>query len=233
VIQRPLLLASREADPKAASGTAGPIGWWKCDETTGSTVANAAGTHYQGQVLGAARWGQGHANQCGALELDGARSWVECANSSDLDLRSGFTVSAWFKVRRFDRALQTLAAKGGAWSLHRESETNRIEFTVGGLSPSGARNNGGRAAVASKRAVDDDQWHLVTAVYEGKRIRLYLDGGEEGSLAVTGNLTLNNAPVTLGENDTERGRWFNGWVENVRVYDRALKPEETRSLAAK
>ena len=59
---------------------------------------------------------------------------------------------------------------------------------------------------------------------------LYLDGTEEGSVAATGTVTPNNVPVALGENALSRGRFFNGWMDDVRLYNRGLSAEEVQSL---
>lgn len=110
-----------DAKPKATgSERAGPVAWWKFDETAGATAANAAGDNHNGRVQGQPHWASGQGKQGGALEFDGARNWVECDDPAGLDLRDALSVSAWFKVRHFDQASQTLLAKGEAWRLQRQ-----------------------------------------------------------------------------------------------------------------
>lgn len=228
-----MTLGPKEAKPKSAgSEPAGPIAWWKFDEPAGATTANAAGNKLQGQIQGQPRRGPGPGPSGQALEFDGLQNWVECADSSGLDFRQGVSVSAWFKVRAFDCPAQTLVAKGNVLRLERQSETNLLQFALTGLETTGASKKRSPTLV-SKRAVDDGQWHSVIAAYDGKRLALYLDGVEEDAVTASGSISLNSLPVTLGENDASRGRYFNGWLDEVRLYDRGLSAEEIKSLGQK
>ncbi len=191
---------------------------------------NAAGNKLLGQIHGEPRWGPGRNPAAKALELDGVNNWVECADSSGLDFRRGVAVSAWFKVRSFDCPVQTLIAKGEGWRLQRQAEKGTIEFALAG--PAGTKRNRS-AMVASKRAVDDGQWHHVLTSYDGKRVVLYLDGVEEDAVTAGGMITLNSAALALGENDASRGRRFNGWLSDVRIYDRGLSADEIKPLCQK
>ncbi len=228
-----MTLASRESKPKpAGSAPAGPLAWWKLNETAGCTAANAAGNALPGQVQGQPHWAAGPSERCGALELDGATSWVECADSSGLDFREGISVSAWFKVRRFDLPAQTLLAKGEAWRLQRQGEKGNLEFGLTGpTTGTGVRVK--PAMVASKRPVDDGQWHHVVATYDAKRVALYLDGVEEDAVKASGAISLNNLGVTLGENEASRGRFFNGWLAEAQLYDRGLSADEVKKIYEK
>lgn len=226
VLKRPLMLPPREVPEKPAGAPpAGPLAWWKLDETAGTTAANAAGTGLQGQVQGQPHWTPATTPPGSSLEFDGVKNWMEAAESSTLEFREGIAVAAWFKVRQFDRPMQTLLAKGEAWRLQRQGTKGNLEFALTG--PAG---RGRPAVVVSKRPVDDGQWHHVTASYDGKRIVLYLDGTEEDAVAATGAVVFNNLPVSVGENDAERGRLFHGWIGNVRLYNRGLSAEEAQGL---
>lgn len=224
VLKRPLTLTPRDTKPPTDPG---PLAWWKFDDRDGATVADAAGNQYKGQIQGQPKWTQGA--QGGALEFDGAKNWVECAGTANLQLRDGLTVATWFKVRRFDQPSQTLLAKGEAWELQRQGDKAQVEFTLAGPLTTG-KNKGRPATVATKRAVDDGQWHHIAAVYDGQRVALYLDGLEESSMAAAGSVALNGAPVALGENAVDRGRLFNGWLDDARLYARGLSAEEVRTL---
>jgi hypothetical protein len=80
--------------------------------------------------------------------------------------------------------------------------------------------------------LNDGQWHHLVATYDGKRIALYVDGVEADAVTASGTLALNNLPVTLGENAASRGRPWNGWLDDARLYDRGLSAEEVKRLFA-
>jgi len=230
VLKRPLTLTPKDVKPGPAGSTpAGPVAWWKLDESAGTTTANAAGKNLAGQIQGQPRWGPGHNGSGGALEFDGLKNWVEFPDSTSLDFRQGISVSLWFKVRAFERPAQTLIAKGDAWRLQRQAESGILEFALSGPVTTGTDKNR-PPTVASKRSVDDGKWHHVAACYDGKRLVLYVDGVEENAVSASGTLALNSAPVSLGENDSTPGRLFNGWMDEVRLYACGLTADQVKPL---
>jgi hypothetical protein len=210
----------------ARFNTAGLAGWWKLDETEGAQAADAAGGHL-GEVHGRPRWAPAQGRLGGALEFDGAENYVDCGDSPDFDFRDGLTISVWIKVRKFDKPWQVIVTKGDhAWRLVRFQNEGRVIFY-----PQGAKTVApARPHVVSKRTVDDGQWHHVVATYDGQRAALYLDGQLEDAVTATGPLTQNAEPVLLGENPERRGRCFNGWMDDVRLYGYGLSEQEVQAL---
>jgi hypothetical protein len=62
---------------------------------------------------------------------------------------------------------------------------------------------------------------------------LYLDGEAKTSLTVAGSIAWNNLPVSLGENAAHRGHPWSGWLDDARLYARALSAEEVKALQPK
>ena len=231
VVKRPLTLkppATQANEPP--SGTEGAVAWWKFDETEGTTAADSAANGLAGRLQGQTRWARGQGHSGNALALDGAGGFVDCGDAEQLDFREALTISAWFKVQRFDKTWQTLVAKGaGAWRLQRHENGDLLDFTVDGVEADKKKGRGW-AEVVSKRPVADGQWHHVVSVYDGKRLALYLDGTLENTTPVTGRMAANNEPVLIGENPSKRGRYFDGWLDDVRLYGRALSDKGIQAL---
>lgn len=226
-MSRSLALPAREPRPAyGESRPVGPIGWWTSQDTAATAVDGVA----VNKLRMPSGWSCAPTASGKAFEFDGTKSWIECADSSDLCFRGGVAVSGWFKVRAFDRPGQTLIAKGNSWRLQRQGDRGAIEFALIGPQTGGS----GRVrppTVSSKKDFNDGQWHHVAASYDGKRIALYVDGTEEDSVAASGLVAINNLPVTLGDNGASRGRLFNGWMNDVRLYDRGLTADEIKTLA--
>jgi hypothetical protein len=78
---------------------------------------------------------------------------------------------------------------------------------------------------------DDDlitlgKWHHCAAVYDGSNMTLYVDASQAGQTAKTGTLdTDDTVHVDVGRNPVN-GRYFDGWLADVRIYDRALTAAE-------
>jgi beta-galactosidase len=208
----------------------GPVAWWNLDETAGASVADASGHHLEGRLQGQSRWAPTQGRCGGALELDGANSYVDCGQPDAFDFSDALTISMWFKVRQFDKPSQVLAAKGNdTWRLERHDNAGTIEFIVTGPETTGMNRSKTPVAI-SKRTVDDGRWHHVAGLYDGKRVALYLDGQLEHSVDASGSIAQNTEPVLLGENSGSRGRSFNGWLDDVRLYGHALTADEIRAL---
>ncbi len=74
----------------------------------------------------------------------------------------------------------------------------------------------------------DGQWHLVVATYDGEAMRIYVDGEEEASLPRSGEVWFDNGWSSIGR---MRGKhYFDGGMDEVCYYDRALSPDEVRQI---
>jgi hypothetical protein len=206
--------------------TGGLVAWWKLDETQGTNVADASGHGHTGTLIGTPAWADG------ALELDGKEARVNCGVNGAFNFRGAMTVSFWMKVRKFDKTWQATVTKGDhAWRFQRTGDTNTMVFIPAGLSSSqapGATEH--RPWLFTKRPVDDNQWHHIVGLWDGQRAAFYLDGQLEDSIAATGTLFQDNEPVMIGDNSMFNGRYFNGWLDDVRLYSYGLGEEEVQAL---
>src|SRR5262249_34265357 len=66
-------------------------------------------------------------------------------------------------------------------------------------------------------------WSHLAATYDGSTLRLYVNGTQVGSLAQTGAMTPSASPLTIG-GDPIFGQYFQGMIDEVRVYSVALTP---------
>ncbi len=158
----------------------------------------------------------------GGLLFDGINDYTEVENESLFDIRNQITVAAWIKVGVFNKSYQAIVTKGdSAWRLQRYSNTNRIEFSCSGISI----NQYGQ--ILSNTTISaDNQWHHVAGVYNGSAIKIYIDGVLDKSTNTTGSISTNNYNVQIGQNAQESNRNWNGWIDDVQIYDRGLEPNE-------
>ncbi len=62
----------------------------------------------------------------------------------------------------------------------------------------------------------------------GGALRLYVNGTQVGQLLYTGSITTSNAVLRIGGNSV-RAEWFQGLIDEVRIYNRALSAAEVQS----
>ena len=72
-----------------------------------------------------------------------------------------------------------------------------------------------------------DRWSDVAVTYDGAMLRLYVDGRQVSSRAATGTLQTSRDPLWIGGNQPY-GEYFNGVIDDVRVYARALRADEIK-----
>ena len=163
-----------------------------------------------------------------SIDLDGVGDYVIITGSNTLggpfDINDTITVACWIKVAAFDKDWQTIIAKGdSAWRLARDNETDdALQFFCSGLLMDGVRGN---------IKVDDGLWHHVAGVYDGSKLFLYVDGIIDVSEDSSGTINNTTSNVYIGENEAQMGREWNGQIDEVRIYNRALSHGEIVSLA--
>jgi beta-galactosidase len=88
----------------------------------------------------------------------------------------------------------------------------------------------GRSRPLAVRAhVPDDwygQWHRLTGTYDGETARLFVDGGEVASARRAGRPSPGHFPVNIGRNPEELDHLTPTRFRDVRIYSRALSPDE-------
>jgi hypothetical protein len=196
------------------------VGWWQLDEGEGKVTADAGG-HHAGTLVGNPTWTEGVAG--GALQLDGQGDYVDLGTGPDFDITDRITVCAWVQVTAFDTDWQVIVAKGDtAWRLSRDQGDN-LHFACTGLWPEWVRGTAD---------VNDGQWHHVAGTYDGRELRLYVDGKLDASAKTQGAINTNAYPVYIGENAEHPGRGWHGLIDDVRLYNYALSEAEIKSLGA-
>jgi tetratricopeptide (TPR) repeat protein len=203
------------------------VGWWKLDETKGREVGDSSGNNHSGSIVGNPQWRPSGGKIGGALELDGDGDYVNLGKSPDFDLAEQITIAVWIKVNRFDKEWQAVIAKGdSAWRMQRVEQTNSLEFACSGLQVPGSA----WGSIYGKTNVNDGQWHQATGVYDGKKLSLYIDGKLDVSVNAPGKINFNDYPVYIGENAEQTGRFWNGLIDDVRIYNYALGEGEIKSI---
>ncbi|MCP4612856.1 MAG: tetratricopeptide repeat protein [Planctomycetes bacterium] len=203
------------------------VGLWKLDEASGSTVKDSAGDN-NGTLIGNPRWQPEAGKVNGALMFGGKGTYINIGRDSDFDITDQITVSAWIKVNKFDQEWQAIIAKGdSAWRVQRNQNEDSLEFACTGLKiPSGTPWGN----LLGKRSINDGQWHHIAGIYDGKKMYLIIDGDVDASQPASGRINKNNAPVYIGNNAEMNARFWNGLIDDVRVYNYALREVEVEEI---
>ena len=148
------------------------------------------------------------------------------ATATDIDLTTQFTLSAWVKGDDFNDSYispyPSVITKTSSFFLVCDWGGMRVDTL--GLSSTSLR-------VANTCLATDKSWHHWVSTYDGSKVILYKDGVEIGRNNATGTLTQNNNLVMLATSSGGSvSKLFTGTLDEVRMYNRALTPDEVTHL---
>ena len=210
-------------------------GHWTFDEGSGTTAADSSGNGNTGNLVGNVTWVPGH-NGGTAVHFDGvgaqsaATETVNVGNGTGLDSIPMHTLSAWVK---FDSGY----VGGGPWAniIGRTSGFNfpyMLYINANGhLRAHITQSNGAVRLVDSAAVVPTDQWVHVMQMADGNRLRIFINGVEDpNSVTYDGTMrTFAGSNTYIGQDTRERV--LKGAIDDARIYNRALTPDEVSGLA--
>jgi len=190
---------------------------------------DASGNGHDGLEIGFLSYGNGIAGSCASF--DGITTKIQVPHADDLSLDGTFTLSCWIKSEG------TSAASGLLAKIQSDSPRNGYVLTANAeLLSSDIRMNINKSwpavqgTVHSTHSALDGHWHHLVGAYDGANLTLYLDGQIEMQLAYTNGLTINAMPLYIGWDPYSWSRYFNGEMDEVRIYKRALLLDEVQEL---
>jgi hypothetical protein len=171
------------------------VGWWKFDETSGTTAADSSGQGYNGTLYGGPTWQPTGGKFGGALQFDGVNDYVSLPIGSVISSLSDCTIALWAN-----------------WSGTGSANQRIFEFASGTtsymyLTPNSQTNGALRFGISNGFAAPESQltapfplpsgWHHVAVVIDGttKNMQLYLDG-EVVATGITSVLPKDLGPTT-------------------------------------
>ncbi|GAA0563850.1 LamG domain-containing protein [Chitinophaga japonensis] len=90
----------------------------------------------------------------------------------------------------------------------------------------------GSSAVGDSSFVRTGQWYTVIYTYDGVDSKLYINGALKKTFRRTAVFTPNNADVYIGRSENSQYPfWFNGVIDEVRIYNRAVSASEVSRLS--
>jgi glucose/arabinose dehydrogenase len=209
--------------PDPGSQVPGLVAALGFDELSGTSVTDSSGTGNNGTILGAARTVAGRFN--GALSFDGVNDWVTIPDSPSLDLTGELTLEAWVRP--------TVAASGAWRTVLLKEQPGNLAYALYGNSdnarPSGYVFTGGsEQGLRGTAALAANTWTHLATTYGGGQLRLYVNGTQVASRALTGQIPTSADALRIGGNSVWP-EWFQGQIDEVRVYNRALSAAQVQA----
>ena len=174
------------------------------------------GTRYGATITNNGKIGQG-------LQFDGIDDYVDCGIHSSLNIINEITVEAWVKNLGSPGTYKYLISRGGyQYHLYTGSSGN-ISFFI--KDADGTGNKG----VWDAESIWDGNWHYITGLADGSKVRLFVDGSEVGTSGNYSGSIVSHIGGTLhlgGIAPSSMPHFYKGKIDEIKIYNRALSPEE-------
>ena len=178
--------------------------------------------HRNHGTIHGATWTQGKFGK--ALSFDGIDDYVDCGNDESLDITDAITIAAWVKpvVGDVSKTILGKVSFRTGYMMY-QAEGKRYQVYLG--------NGSDWVAWGGTYSFVDNKWtHIAfTASMTDSKLRLYVDGVQHDSFDISSPWISSKNPFKIGKGEYGTGS-FNGTIDEVRIYNRALSEEEIKCL---
>lgn len=151
-----------------------------------------------------------------------SRQYLQTADNSRLDLTGSFTIGVWVRPKSRASQLMSILSKDTNYEFH--------------IKPDGTINwwwqttSGNTREFDSTRTVPLNTWTHVVIRYTANNQQIFINGVLDRTASLTGTLLTNTNPLQVGQDQNYDGRYFNGDLDEVRIYSEALNNAQIRAL---
>jgi len=208
-----------------------PVGWWKMDEGSGTTVKDSSGNGMDGTLYPTAvSWETGSNPVYGNCVLvnDVGLTW-QSIRVSDNPILGGMpqlSVSLWLQMVESKTTHQVIYKRQGggtpAWHSYRiNMSSSKARFYV--------VNSSGTSVIAeSDSALELNKWYHLEGVYDGSQVQIYVDGvaADSSPPALTGSVLDSDGTLQIGGLDTPETYFTHGYIDDVKIYNYARTTDQ-------
>lgn len=209
---------------KAQVITDGLVSYWTLDraDIEGDIAKDVFGNN-DGEILGG-KIVDGKINE--ALEFNGGSDFVDCGGDESLNLTDELTIELWMNPASageggINAGLLCKAQADGSWNWqlrYNAPNGNYMGFQFNAVP-------GGATWISVQENLEPEEWHHIAGTFDGGDIVCYLNGVEKDRVPMSG-INSSGDHFFIGQDG-----WvniFDGIVDEVRVYNRALSEAEVQ-----
>jgi hypothetical protein len=206
------------------------IGYWALDEGTGTTAYDLSGKGNNGTLSCTSTgtlpiWAAGMFGS--AVQFNGSNNYINCGNAAIFNVTGQVTLAAWvYPATAATVSHEGYITKGDTTYTLKEANTlGNVEMNI---------YSGGwhTATMTGRTAANNNTWYHLAGTFDGSNIKLYLNGTVAATTAWAGPIATNTDSVNIGRDSNGGGgrRYFNGRIDDARIYNRALTDVEVAAL---
>jgi len=190
-------------------------------------LPDASPAKNDGQIMGRPVFTEGKNGR--GLKLSGHDDWVEFYRDPSLDITGKeLSIGCWVKPYKIEQPNVFLSKGKSQFGIQMENpETLEFYITTKQLTS----RNINAIRISAKAKVSDDfygKWHFVAGIYDGKKVKLFLDNKLIGETEFDGEMMSSAFPLCIGREAEKQdqgefqGRMSNLVIDNVKIFDRVV-----------
>jgi Concanavalin A-like lectin/glucanases superfamily len=198
------------------------VGHWTFDEGSGNIAYDVSGNGNDGTFHGNPQWVAGVIG--GALRFNGNGDYIDCGNAPIFNITQQITLAIWVNANDMGNSQHNCwMGKGDNTYAIKHQAGNYLEFFI----YDGAWHS---TQYATNIQSLNGEWHHMAGTFDGSELKFYLDGELAANLVYSGTIGTTTDPVTMAENSQATGRYFDGMLDDPRIYNEALSQDEIKSI---
>jgi hypothetical protein len=162
-----------------------------------------------------------------AMHFNGSDGYIIISNSPSLQTpTNGLTIAGWINIEGFPSiavagmVMKTISNMQGEYGLgYAESPDGNIYYIQNGISPGYGSVN-----------LNLNRWHFMAATFNSDLVKIYCDGILLSSTQFSSPIVPDNNPLVLGLETNGAAEYFQGKLDDIRIYNRSLSYQEIDSL---
>jgi hypothetical protein len=222
------------------------VGYWNFDEASGVLTGDSSGYDNIGTLSTGPTWVDGKYGK--ALSFDGINDYVEVPDSDSLDITNEITIEAWinFNPLKVGQRYTIVGKHYTAYELtlsqyNPQTRGRTLQFFKGDpnydpndLEPSGGRSYDGFHLERLDDVLLPNMWNHIAVTWRGVTVRFYINGNIYSPTSIdwepVAETTNTNAyPLRIGTRYALTLN-FNGTIDEVKFYNRALTEAEMAAI---
>jgi hypothetical protein len=209
--------------------TNGLVGYWPFNGNANDESGNGNNGTVNGATLTSDRLG----NVGSSYSFDGTNSFIQILNSNSLNFTEG-TINLWFNTSQsnfmslIERTIYTNATNEN-WAMG-INETSSGDFTLYTKHNSNCQPGIGWQSNTTNQPLSINNWHMITGVIKSSVTEIYIEGILVQTFNTPSIIDVCGGDIQIGRHWSYDPRYFNGSLDDIAIYNRALTPQEIASL---
>ena len=208
------------SDEEAIENVDGLVSWWKLDGDAKDSIGGNDGSLMNGVDCNM----EGKVGK--ACDFDGVDDYVDAGNDNSFNL-GNISIEAWVYWRDtsvLPAELEVILAKNDAYYIALDAEDKPQSKLYYGTAESSSLG-----IPLSVYTFPSNEWVHFFLSYDGTTTKYYINAGEMASNFHNDPLRVTSDNLMIGTLNAAN-YFFNGTIDEVRIYDRGLSAEEVKSI---